>query len=337
MSIREWYYMQRNKQKHEEDGETMGGRLAERYIKEKVEHRFTFKNAYCFQGKRIPYKTTERSGKREIDLLVVTPKMIHIIEVKNWGGEIRDEGDKWHQIRKFKGDVVHDNPTIMNQEKMHVLKGYLDKNKCLLPQNPLRYFSQKVILMNENAILDCTIRSNPNVIVAKKLEGYVSGMKTDILLSRMFKSIITKCLDAEASIQVCDGLLDSLSPQTYQQIISLLDQLGTWDSLILYGGKRINGDFLHFCFFDGNSEQKITRHQLNHKTSFLWHRSHWWLLMQFFCPIGIFSSKTSRFEIHLSRDVGQKFSLGHILFHSAGQKTPENFNLIDVDTLELGY
>ena len=323
MSIKEWYYMQRNKKKYLEDGEALGGEEAELYVKNTVETCFFFKNAYCFIGKRVPYKTASKSGRKEIDLIVVTPKMIHIIEVKNWSGVISGalDQDTWQQTRRNGEVVPQKNPLKTNQEKMYILRDYLEKNKCHFPENPSRYFSQKVIFMNEKGVLDRAIRSNLNVILARELHGYVANMETDVLVSRIFKSIIEKCLDSELAVQVCDGLLDSLTPQAYQRIIDLVSQLGTWDYLKLYGGKRIKGDLLHICFFDGKTEQKIKRDELSDKVvSFSWHRGHLWLLTQFFFPIGSFCTKTSRYALDLSLDTKQKPQPYSHAFFSRGKR-----------------
>ena len=172
MSIKEWYYMQSNKNKYIEDGEIQGGRDAERYVEFVVKNRFSFKNAYCFIQKRVPHE----HGRKEIDLIVVTPKMIHITEVKNWSGQVdgTPNSDKWQYISRKGIADWRENPLKLNQTKMHILKGYLEKNKCRLPENPLRYFSQKVIFVNDKILLDSAIRSHPNVIMAKNLNGYDS-------------------------------------------------------------------------------------------------------------------------------------------------------------------
>jgi len=67
-------------------------------------------------------------------------------------------------------------------------------------------------------------------------------MKTDVLLSRIFKAIIEKCLDSESAMVVTEALFDSMTPEAYTKIKNTIDNLRTWDYLSLYGGQILRGD-----------------------------------------------------------------------------------------------
>jgi hypothetical protein len=64
-----------------------GGRDGELLLKDLVGASFQFKDAHLLTGRRIPSKRPGR--RREIDLIVCTPRMIHLIKAKNWSGWTR--------------------------------------------------------------------------------------------------------------------------------------------------------------------------------------------------------------------------------------------------------
>lgn len=80
-----------------------GGRDGEFLLKEMVGASYQFKDAHLLSGRRIPSKRQGR--RREIDLIVCTPRMIHLIEAKNWSGQLSVQNGAWRQTRRG-GDIV---------------------------------------------------------------------------------------------------------------------------------------------------------------------------------------------------------------------------------------
>src|SRR5690606_28386865 len=79
-----------------EDADVLGGREAEHFLNTLVQSRGNFKGAGLFPNKRVP----AGNRRREIDLIVVTAKRIHVIEIKNWSGSLRVVGDRWVQVNR---------------------------------------------------------------------------------------------------------------------------------------------------------------------------------------------------------------------------------------------
>ena len=69
-----------------EAADVSGGRDAEIFLQQLIGSSYAFKDGHVLTGRRIPSK--RQGSRREIDLIVCTPRMIHLIEVKNWSGKL---------------------------------------------------------------------------------------------------------------------------------------------------------------------------------------------------------------------------------------------------------
>lgn len=66
------------------------------------------------------------SSINEVDLLVLTPSGLHLVELKHWQGEIRGDGVRW-RVRSPKGrQRVEDNPLILANRKAKRLASLLE-------------------------------------------------------------------------------------------------------------------------------------------------------------------------------------------------------------------
>ena len=95
--LRTWRALRRERPALETP-EVQGGREAELILHELVTGRFQRQGAHLFAGRRVPCPA--RRMRREIDLIVLTPKLVSLIEVKNWSGELHDHGAVWLQVRR---------------------------------------------------------------------------------------------------------------------------------------------------------------------------------------------------------------------------------------------
>ena len=80
-------------QYREEDPEVLAGRDTEKYVAHLVDTHMNYKDAHSFVGKRVPSTMLKR--RFEIDLIVLTRKKFHFLEVKNWSGQLNIVGDQW--------------------------------------------------------------------------------------------------------------------------------------------------------------------------------------------------------------------------------------------------
>src|SRR4051794_19448902 len=99
----------------EESAAVTGGREGELLLGQLVGSSFPFKDARLLAGRRIPSKRQGR--RREIDLIVCTPRMIHLIEVKNWSGRLTVRDGVWRQTRRGGGGGENRGPSPGEQGK----------------------------------------------------------------------------------------------------------------------------------------------------------------------------------------------------------------------------
>jgi len=238
--LREWHELT-NLQSVSEFPEVSASRDSEQNFLQRCKSNLKYRGAYCFQGKRVPSKNHRR--RFEIDVIVLTKKLLHFIEVKNWSGEIYKSGSNWVQIRRNGEEVEHPNLTQYNSIKQEVVIDYLYKNGVNLPRS---YFFQKVVFMNPNLRMDSLIANDPNVVPRYRLDQYASTQKGESFAERMLNSLIEGCLDFENSKMVVEGLFRSMPGKYLKKIRKLLHNLGTWDKVGRFGERVEIGDVLKF-------------------------------------------------------------------------------------------
>lgn len=220
-----------------------GGRDGELLVKQLVGASFQFRDAQLFPGRRIPSKRQGR--RREIDLIVCTPRMIHLIEIKNWSGQLAIRDGAWRQTRRS-GDVVnHGNLIETNLQKRDAVVEYLaDRGLALDGPFVREHIVPKIIFMNPRLELDAAVEARADVISRRELDGYLGRQQQKPLAERMFSSVIEFCLDVESRLtrkpsHSADGRIPRAQ---YEQIVKYLSETSTWDQLQFFGGKVITGD-----------------------------------------------------------------------------------------------
>jgi hypothetical protein len=249
--LKHWYTMS-HILPQPENPEVEAGRLAEEFLKELVDSNLKFKNGYAFLGKRIP--SARHSRRFEVDLIVLTRKHIHVLEVKNWSGELYTEGRFWIQTRRNGTEVEHPSLTSHNHEKKEALISFLKTQGISIDP---AIISQKIIFMNHRLrILSQSIIDNPNVIQAHELDRYLATQRGTSGAERFVHSVIELLLDKEKSGIVLGGLFKSMHGQDFKAAIAALRSLETWDQLRLYGGKTLVGDGLQLITQEGTVDLK---------------------------------------------------------------------------------
>ena len=137
-----------------------GGRDGELLLGELVGASHSFKGARLLAGRRIPSKRQGR--RREIDLIVCTPKMIHLIEVKNWSGQLTLHNGMWRQTRRGGEVVDHPDPTEENRLKRDAVVEYLHDRGIVLDERYVQeHIVTKLIFTNPRLELDPAIEAPP--------------------------------------------------------------------------------------------------------------------------------------------------------------------------------
>ncbi len=169
--LRQWSEIQRVRPT-QESPDVSGGRDAELLLKELVGSSFQSHSAYLFAGRRIPSKRQGR--RREIDLIVCTTKMIHLIEVKNWSGRLEIRDGVWCQTRRNGQVVEHPDLLEGNRQRRDAVVEYLHDRGVSLAEPFVRdHIGPKIILMNPNLELERAIEDRPDVISRRELDEYL--------------------------------------------------------------------------------------------------------------------------------------------------------------------
>jgi hypothetical protein len=221
-----------------EDPAVLFGREAELVLHDLVTTHFNHKGAHLFAGRRVP--CPRRRLRREIDLIVLTPRMISLIEVKSWSGELIDRGATWVQVRRGGGELHHPNLIADNLEKRAAFLDYLRQQGIAQERDFTRYVSQKIVFMNANLSVSPSIRAHPDVITRDKLAAFLDRQPAAGFAQRVFCSVIEFCLGAEAAQSVAGGI----GGEQFASLVRCVADIRTWDRLRLHGGKVLTGDLL---------------------------------------------------------------------------------------------
>ena len=129
-------------------------------------------------------------------MIVCTPRMIQLIEVKNWSGRLSVRDRPWRQTRRG-GDVVEHGDLIReNRLKRDAVAEYLhDRGFALDPAFVEEHLVPVVVFTNPNLELDPEVEARPDVISRRELDGYVGPPGTTGLAERLVSSLIEFCVD----------------------------------------------------------------------------------------------------------------------------------------------
>jgi nuclease-like protein len=306
-----------------EDPAVQFGREAELLLRDIVATHFKHKGAHLFAGRRVP--CPRRRMRREIDLIVLTTRMISLIEVKSWSGELFDRGAVWVQVRRGGDELRHPILIADNLEKRDAFLDHLRKHGLALERDfAARRLAQKVVFMNSNLVVSPSIARHPDVITRDKLGAFLDRQPAAGFAQRMLSSVIEFCLGAETT----RGLTGSLDTERFAALVKCVADIRTWDRLRLFGGKVLTGDLYELHV----GPARVTRDRLGPHRSVpvAWSRGGW----------GLFKAVTGmgrvgrlelpgRAALALTRGDG-------VSFHAVGQPAPERLPLTRVEEIVLG-
>lgn len=309
-----------------EDPEVLGGRQAEHFLHTLVQSHFNFKGASLYPNKRVPAGYC----RREIDLIVVTAKRIHIIEIKNWSGSLRIVGHRWVQTNRNGREIEHRDLVADHQDKNVVLIEYLRHQGVRLdPKVQAKYLSNKVIFMNPRLVVhDQAITDHPDVLLPHRLNAYLNRQRRSGFGERILGSLVQWCLDTEAADVVMDGYFDSLTPDKVARVRAAVEQLGTWDTLQYFGSRVEIGDLIHLSV----GGDVVSREQIGGRRScqVRWTRNKTW---------GLFKALTGTGSLgwlDLPSGARPISPSDFVFFHRPGESAPTQVPLLGLEGITLG-
>jgi hypothetical protein len=314
-----------------ESADVSGGRDAEILLKQWIGSSRAFKGGQVLAGRRIPSKRQGR--RREIDLIVCTPQMIHLIEVKNWSGRLEIRQGRWRQNRRS-GDVVdHGDLIKTNLLKQDAVVEYLHDRGIAIDDRLIRnHIVTEIIFMNRKMELDPAIEALPEIITRRELDRYLDHQPKRPFAEQMFSTLLELCTSAEAKRAGTGGAAaSSIPPAKYEQITACLAETMTWDQLHLFGDKVIAGDLVRLQLgLNGYRKPELVELTGRTPIRLRWQR-HWlWglvLAVTGLWPLGRASLGKSRRAIAPDDTV---------TFHAVGDQEPKSHRLVELDQIVLG-
>lgn len=325
--LREWSAIGRVRPV-EEALDAAGGRDGELMLRELIGSSFPFQGAHLLAGRRIPSRRQGR--RREIDLIVCTPAMIHLIEVKNWSGRLDVRDGAWRQTRR-NGEVVdHGDLLRTNLQKRDAVVEFLGDGGVALDARFARdHIVPKVIFTNPRLELDPAIEALPEVISRRELDAYLGRQPARKgLAERMCASVIAFCLASEAKPAVRPG---EIPRGQYERIVARLAESGTWDRLHFHGTRVITGDVV--CMKLGPKVYRAA--ELASLSGRLpihlrWTRGRLWGLWKALTGLG----RLGRMDLGNTRmDLSPDDT---VTFHAVGDREPADHKLVELDMIVLG-
>lgn len=225
-----------NPASHPEDEVAKAGREAEERLIGDLVQKAGVPRSHVYRGLRVP--DTFQTRRYEIDVVVLTEYGIYSIEVKNWSGKISlsKDGKSWIQQRRIKDsgkqssvtyDRSHSNVLNELKSKTQLLRNHLLRSEACLDQ---KYFFSRVVLMNQKSELDNSLWMEKEVVTQDRYAAFLKSFKWSYT-GKMTNSVVPSFISGQLSFSAME-----LAKRA-------LDQIGTWDIILLNGGKQIIGDY----------------------------------------------------------------------------------------------
>lgn len=316
----------------DEPPDVAGGRDGEILLKQLVGSSFRFKDAHLLTGRRIPSK--QQGRRREIDLIVCTPTMIHLIEVKNWSGQLSVHNGVWRQTRRG-GDVVDHGDLIReNLLRRDAVAEYLSDTGIVLDRRFVEeHIVPKIILTNPKLELDREVEDRPDVISRRELDGYLGRQSQTGLAERMFSSLINFCLDSGLKLggAKSQNPLGRIPADQYEKIVACLSEAETWDQLHFFGTKVVTGDVASLRVGHKTYRKpELIELSRNLPIRLRWTRGRFWGLLKALTGLGSLGT------LYLGKTRIKVSTADTVVFHAVGNREPAAFELAEVDRILLG-
>jgi hypothetical protein len=314
----------------DEPSDAAGGREGELLLKQLVGSTFRLKDSHLLAGRRIPSKRQGR--RREIDLIVCTPRAIHLVEVKNWSGQLTVRDGAWRQTRRG-GDVVdHGDLLRENRLKRDAVVEYLNDRGIALDERFVeQHIVPKVIFTNPRLEMDPATESRPDVISRRELDEALGRQRQRGLADRVFSSLVELCVAWEAKVGGKSSASGRIPHDLFETIVKALTEVGTWDRLEYHGTRVITGDVVGLKV----GPRVYRRPDLLHDGApaplrLRWTRGRFWGLTKAVTGLGSLGSVSfggTRLDVSPEDTV---------LFHAVGEAESSARRLVELDRIVLG-
>ena len=212
-----------NPAEHRANEADTAGRDAEQSITHGINAgRAFFGESRVWHAVRVP---AESGGRREIDILVLNPLGLHVIEVKRWGGTVSvGRGGEWTQHRHNGAQVRHGQVLAALHEKRDALLHYLRGCDGLSRNIHVK------LLFTGGVELPAEVTALAEVARCGEVDEYLRTL-AEGAFTNLARHILPSMLSGRR-----------LSAAELQSAAVALDELGTWDVLTLTGGRVVTGD-----------------------------------------------------------------------------------------------
>lgn len=292
--------------------EVRAGRVAELQVASILTDRF-YGTPYEFvAGVRVPYK----KGRREIDIVITTPDEVWLVELKNWSGFVRFEDGRVIQHRGHgRGMVDHGRLLVNLRTKEGALKSYIKRETGADVET--RNF---LVFCNESAGISEELLEVDDIIVAglREFLSVLPAARADYgLIGRIVRGVFgVGSPDKEERREPVD--------ESITRARKALAGLGTWDFLMLRGGRILSGDVRDIST-DGlyeRAEFRSVRVDIPRGLARLFRRNQE--------PKAVARERSGEEREFL---VGEE---DVVVFHAAGQPKPGRFRLREVESILFG-
>lgn len=283
-NLKTWQkHSRRNIKPQFQDGKDKAGMQGEDFLRKLLvthKHFGGFNNCLLLANKRVPIPMSHGGGgKREIDLILVSRKKIHIHEVKNWSGRLegRIDDDIWTHYPKIGNPREVKNLTFDNIDKAKVLSQFLNEIGIDVNIDEIDYRTFFVDSKRPDGSirLDISnkIRSDRSIVTTDKLGFYLDVEQADNVdqidfwqktIINFVEQIISFTLGKESGNRFIDGFFGRVGKENHKRLIQSLKILPTWDQLIFYGTKIQSGDVWgHYGFHKDWQEMFLSPENIN--------------------------------------------------------------------------
>jgi len=289
-------------------------------------------DASVFAGRRIPSRRQGR--RREIDLIVCTPRVIHLIEAKNWSGRLEVVDGSWRQTRR-NGEVVGHGDLLADQRlRRDAMIEYLNDRGLGLDDRFVRdHTAPKVIFTNPRLELDPSIEALPEVISRRELDEYLGWQRSPGLAERMAASLIASCLGREARAAGGNShpAPGPIPRDRYGRILEALAEVGTWDRMEFHGTRVVAGDVISLRV-GARTYWRPELLELSNRVPIhlRWARGRAWGLFKALTGLGPLGS------VHLGSSRIEVAPADTVTFHAVGDTQPSARRLVELDRIVLG-
>jgi len=199
--------------------------------------------------RRLRLDDTFQQGKREVNLILVTDYVIYCFVIRNWAGKFSpgSDGKFWIQRTEFDEQIKvtqFPSPLVDLEQQTKLLHGHLVKTGAAVKQTSIK---GHLVFTNAALELPEEVEKNQAVLVKEKIPQFCRSLQKtwrQYLTDPLIPSLLTGALS-----------YNQLSASTMG-----LKKAGTWDKLVLTGGRVVDGDFkgCSMLAFDRANVSKLT-------------------------------------------------------------------------------